>query len=108
MTNPTHPNSPSQWLLYPQDQPTPQDYADALAQLGKQAPTNIRTPGALASNLMADALLQYGQGRAQRAQGASAGNGPPDGAFASTVTPRRLGLAPLSFPPGPYNPGDGS
>lgn len=35
-------------------QPTPQDYADALEAYGRQQP--IRTPGALASNLAASAI----------------------------------------------------
>ena len=61
-----YPNSPpSQQLLYP---PTPQEYADALEQLSRNAQTQIRTPGALTSNLLADALLQYGQDRAKRQQ----------------------------------------
>jgi hypothetical protein len=56
---------PSQQLLYP---PTPQDFADALEQLNKGAQTQIRTPGALASNLLAEALLQYGRNRASQQQ----------------------------------------
>lgn len=40
---------------------TPQDYADALDQLQRTAPAQIRTGGSLASHLFADALLQYGQ-----------------------------------------------
>ncbi len=67
--NPTPaPTNPLQALLYAPEQATPQDYADALDQLGKQAQTGIRTPGALGSNLLADALLQYGQARARNAQ----------------------------------------
>jgi len=45
---------------------TPQDYAAALARLSQQAQTGLRTPGALASSLGADALLRYAQGLAQQ------------------------------------------
>ncbi|MGA0603519.1 cell wall hydrolase [Caulobacter sp. KR2-114] len=38
--------------------------ADALARMGEQGGQNIRTGGALASNLLAEALLQYGSRRA--------------------------------------------
>ena len=73
---PTNPYpTPNQALLYAPEQPTPQDYADALAQLGKQAQTGVRTPGALGSNLLADAILQYGQARARRAQFGGGANG---------------------------------
>jgi hypothetical protein len=79
--NPANPQAPQpQALLYAPAEPTPQDYADALAQLGRQGQAGIRTPGALASNLAADALLQYGQARAQRQQAAN-------GAFGSTPGP---------------------
>ncbi len=101
MTTPANPNPPSQGLLYSPYQPTPQDYADALDQLGKQAQTGIRTPGALASNLIADALLQYGQGRAQQAR--TAGDASPfanDGSFLNNRPPGAIpGLVPLRFAP---------
>ncbi len=64
--NPTTPSNRTT-LLTPYA-PTLTDYADALDQLGKTAQTQIRTPGALATNLLADALLQYGQKRAQQPQ----------------------------------------
>lgn len=54
---------------------TPQDYAAALARLNQQAQTGLRTPGALASSLGADALLRYAQGLAQQ----KAAQAPPAG-----------------------------
>lgn len=56
--------------------PTAQDFADQLAQLQKTAPGRIRTAGALGTNLLADALLQYGQDQA-RQSGAQGQNGSP-------------------------------
>ena len=83
--NPTNPYPrPNPSLLYAPEQPTPQDYADALDQLGKQAQTGIRTPGALGSNLLADALLQYGQARARKAQQPS--GGAPEGAYQNSLS----------------------
>ncbi len=52
---------PNQALLY-SPHATPQDYADALGRLGPRQP--IRTPGALATNLVAEALNQYADARA--------------------------------------------
>lgn len=72
--NPTPFTPPNQTLLTSPCAPTQTDYADALDQLRKGAQTQIRTPGALASNLLADALLQYGQKRAQQGRASSGGN----------------------------------
>ncbi len=89
--NPTNPYPrPNPSLLYAPEQPTPQDYADALDQLGKQAQTGIRTPSALGSNLLADAILQYGQARARKAQ-------QPTG----TIGVASPGPNPLLSPPNP-------
>ena len=61
--NPYQP--PRQPLAYSPYEATPEDYANALDQLGRQR--QIRTPGALATNLLAEALDRYGQHRAQAA-----------------------------------------
>ena len=73
--------------------PSPQDFADALLQLHKTAPAQIRTPTALGTNLLADALLQYGQERAR--QQAQTGD-PGVGASAPTVGPFQS-LLPQNF-----------
>lgn len=41
--------------------------ADALKSISESASSNIRTPAALGSNLLAEALLQYGRRRSDRA-----------------------------------------
>ncbi len=56
--------------LLPQPGPTPQDYADALDRLIGGATGDIRTPAALGTNLMADALDRYGLMRARKAAAA--------------------------------------
>jgi hypothetical protein len=57
--------------------PTPQDFADALFELQKTAPGRIRTPAALGTDLLAAALLQYGEARARLQANASPSPGPP-------------------------------
>jgi hypothetical protein len=96
--------------------PTPQDYADALDRLQRNAPNTIRTPGALATNLLADALDRYGQARAQaKAQQAQASNtssqpsqdsAAPPGAMAGSVQGTAgggIGSSPANFQ-GPITP----
>jgi hypothetical protein len=68
--------------------PSAQDFADALLQLHKTAPSQIRTPAALGTNLLADALLQYGQERARQRANASLSpelNAPPSPASDGTA-----------------------
>ena len=69
---------------------TPQDYADALLRLTSNASNQIRTPGALGTNLMADALLRFEQARAQ-----------------AKLSAPSSGQAPANPPPSVQNP-DGS
>lgn len=65
-------------VLASQYGPTAQDFANELAQLQKTAPGQIRTGGALASNLLADALLQYGERQAKQAEANQPASGTND------------------------------
>ena len=59
--NPNPP--PRQSLVYSPYALTPQDYADALQSMRRP---EIRTAGALGTNLLAEALDQYGKWRAAK------------------------------------------
>jgi len=62
-TNPP-PNPALRTLLTSPYAATPQDYAEALLQYGRSQPP-IRTPGALAAHLLADAINAYQPPKAQ-------------------------------------------
>jgi hypothetical protein len=83
------PPSPYAVALMQAHDPRSLQLADLMRQLGQQP---ITSPGQLGTNLLADALLQYGYNRRQKALQASpvgAPNGPPP---------------PLSPPPPPPSP----
>jgi hypothetical protein len=88
---------------------TPQDYAAALARLSQQAQTGLRTPGALASSLGADALLRYAQGLAQQKAAQAPPAGSPTAGGGQTAIQLPSGALPIGQPgpqqaPGAFSP----
>ncbi len=83
--------TPGQQPTLQSQQPTPQDYADALEAYGRQP---IRTPGALASNLAADAINRLGASNPHQASQPMQFNLP------THLDPQGLGLqqSPLTVP----------